>query len=574
MKTIVRIFSDAKKYWKYFLIAGISIVVSTIAGFYSPWALRSLTRLATEGHPNFAVEALKVGLLLLLATVLQSAGASLSGYFNHHGALHYVSDLRTKLYSKLQHMGLTFFNNNRTGDLTNRVINDSIAAEILLAHVIPELVVNTLTFVGVGIILFNINVKLALLSLITITVLLGITIWQTKFLSHIWEENSRILGVLSGKVQDNFSDIREIQIFNQQDTEKVNISKLSLSHAKAYLKASFFFETTYPLLAFFTSLASVGVIIYGGMLVEQGLAGIGDIVAFIMYLNMFYGPVKNFARIMEMAGEAVASCNRVFEAMDEIPDVREKKNAVVLPKVNGKVELRNMSFNYSPEIPILQDINLTIYPGESVAFVGATGVGKTTIASLLNRFYDPQSGSILVDNMDIKDVTLESLRDNISMVLQDTFLFNGSVYENIAYGWKNATKDQVIEAAKAANAHEFIEGLEDGYDTFIGERGVRLSGGQKQRLSIARAILRNSPILILDEATSALDVKTEKEIQAALDEISIDRTTIIIAHRLSTIQNVDKIVVLHENGIAEVGTHSELLKHNGIYSSLYLTQAS
>lgn len=574
MTTVIRIFSEARKYWKYFIIAFLSLIVSTIAGFYSPWALREFTSIATSGSSNFASESLKIGILLLLATVLQSGGAALAGYYNHYGALNYVSDLRTELYSKLQHMGLSFFNKNRTGDLTNRVINDSMQAEMLLAHVFPDVMVNVLTFIGVGVILFTINVRLAILSLFTIPFLLGITIWQTKFLSPIWDENSRVRGELSGTVQDNFSGIREIQIFNQQDKESERISSLSLKHSKAYLKASFFFETTYPLLAFFTSIASVGVIIYGGILISRGQATIGDIVAFIMYLNMFYGPVKSFSRIMEIAGEAIASCNRVFEVMDIMPDIKEKEDAKVLHKVSGKIEFKNLGFNYSPEINILDDINLTINPGESVAIVGTTGVGKTTIASLLNRFYDPQEGSILVDDVDIKDVTLESLRNNISMVLQDTFLFNGTIYENIVYGWKDASEIEVIKAAKAANAHEFIEGLEEGYNTVIGERGVRLSGGQKQRVSIARAILRNTPILILDEATSALDVKTEKEIQKALDNISKNRTTIVIAHRLSTIKNVDKIVVLENSKVAEFGTHDDLIKKGGIYSSLYYSQVS
>lgn len=383
-----------------------------------------------------------------------------------------------------------------------------------------------------------------------------------------------IRGELSGTVQDNFSGIKEIQIFNQQEREEKRIKNLSIKHSRAYLKASFFFETTFPLLAFFTALGSVIVIIFGGFMVSRGEINIGDIVGFSMYLGMFYGPIKSFSRLMEMAGNAVAGCKRVFEVMDEVPDVKEKVNAKRLPRVKGEVEFKGISFSYNDEIKVLKNINLKVNPGETVAFVGATGVGKTTIASLLNRFYDPQSGSILMDGIDIKDVTLKSLRDNISMVLQDTFLFNGTIYENIVYGWKEATRSQVLAASKAANAHNFIENLEDGYDTIIGERGVRLSGGQKQRISIARAILRNSPILILDEATSALDTKTEKEIQAALDEISKDRTTIVIAHRLSTIYNADKIVVLEGAGIKEMGTHDELIRFGGTYAMLYKSQVS
>lgn len=574
MRTTLRIFMGARKYWLYLILALVAVITSTIAGFYSPWALRELTSIATEGSSDFGAQSLRIGLMLLVATILQSAGSSISGYLNHHAALHYVADLRTELYSKLQHMGLKYFNKSRTGDLTSRVINDVMEVEVLLAHVIPDFIVNILTFIGVGILLFSINIKLAFLSLITIPFLILITLWQSKYLSPIWKENSMVRGELSGTVQDNFSGIKEIQIFNQQEREESRIKTLSMKHSKVYLKASFFFETTFPLLAFFTALGSVIVIIFGGFMVSRGEINIGDIVGFSMYLGMFYGPIKSFSRLMEMAGNAIAGCRRVFEVMDEIPDIKEKVNAKKISKVRGEVEFKGVSFSYNDDIKILKDINLKVKRGETIAFVGATGVGKTTIASLLNRFYDPQNGSILIDGIDIKDVTLKSLRDNISMVLQDTFLFNGTIYENIVYGWKEATMDEVIEASKAANAHDFIKGLENGYDTIIGERGVRLSGGQKQRISIARAILRNSPILILDEATSALDAKTEKEIQGALDEISKDRTTIVIAHRLSTIHNADKIVVLEGTGIKEIGTHQELILSGGTYAMLYSSQVS
>jgi ATP-binding cassette subfamily B protein len=564
---------EARKYWLYLIIAFFSLVISTIAGFYTPWALRELTSLATEGSTNFAAEALRIGLLLLAATAVQAAGNSASGYLNHYAALHYVADLRTRLYRKLQHMSLKYFHKSRTGDLTGRVVNDSMDAEILLAHVVPDFVVNILTFIGVGALLFTINWELALMSLVTIPILLGITIWQSHHVTPVWKENSRVRGELSGTVQDNLSGIKEIQIFNQQSHEEEKVSGLSLRHSLAYLKASFFFETTYPLLAFITALGTVIVVVYGGHLLGKGEISIADIVGFVMYLSMFYNPVKSFSGLVERAGEAGAGCRRVFEVIDEVPDVKEKKNPAVLPRVSGEIQLKDLSFSYNEEIPVLQKTSLTIGAGQTVALVGTTGVGKSTIANLINRFYDPQEGAVFIDGVDIREVTLSSLRDNISMVLQDTFLFNGTVYENIVYGWKEATREDVIAAAKAANAHDFIEKMEEGYDTVIGERGVRLSGGQKQRLSIARAILRNSPILILDEATSALDTKTEQEIQAALDEISKERTTLVIAHRLSTIRHADQIVVLEGTGIAELGTHEELISRGGIYSRLHEAQA-
>lgn len=574
MKTTIRVLREAKGYWGYFILAFFALVVSTVAGFYTPWAMRELTALATDGSADFAAEALRIGLLLLLTTFLQAAGNSASGYLNHYGALHYVAELRKRLYSKLQHMSLKYFHKSRTGDLTGRVVSDAMEAEILLAHVIPDFVFNILTFVGVGIILLTINWRLALMSLVTIPFLLGITIWQSRNVSPTWKENAKVRGELAGTVQDNLSGIKEIQIFNQQAHEEKKVEDLSMRHSLAYLKASFFFETTYPLLAFITALGTVIVVVYGGHLVGTNQIAIADIVGFVMYLSMFYGPVKSISGLVERAGESSAGCRRIFDVIDDTPDVKEKQDAETLPRVKGKIELQNLSFAYNEDIPVLENINLTIQPGQTAALIGTTGVGKSTIANLINRFYDPQQGTVCIDGVDIRQVTLTSLRDNISMVLQDTFLFNGTVYENIVYGWKEATRKDVISAAKAANAHEFIEKMENGYDTIIGERGIRLSGGQKQRISIARAILRNSPILILDEATSALDTKTEQEIQLALDEISKERTTLVIAHRLSTIRHADQIVVLDGTGIAELGTHDELIARNGIYARLYAAQMS
>ncbi|MDF2879157.1 MAG: transporter permease, partial [Clostridia bacterium] len=525
MEICLRVLKEARKYWGYIFIGMISVVISTSVQLYSPWVLREITELATKGDPEIAQKSLWMGLTLLGAYVLSGICSFTKGYFTHYGAYHYVADTRKLLYDKVQHLSMRFFNDKQTGQLASRILNDVVSAELLIAHAIPDLIVNVIMFVGVVIILFIINVKLALVSLIAIPFLMLANMGYSKYVLPLWRENQKSLGELSGVLHDNLSGIKEIQIFNKQEYEAEKIGQLALNQTHIFLKATKIGELFHPSIVFLSSIGSVIVIIYGGYLNGIGEVSIGDIVGFIMYLTLFYQPITNLAGVNEHLNNAIAGCERVFEVMDEVSDVQEAKHPKVLEKVKGTVVFKNMTFHYNPEIPVLQNVNLRIEAGQTVALVGTTGAGKTTVSSLLNRFYDPMTGAIYIDGTDIKEVTLTSLRGNISMVLQDTFLFNGTVYENIAYGLETASKVQVVEAAKAAHAHDFIETMEEGYDTLIGERGVRLSGGQKQRISIARAVLRNTPILILDEATSSLDTKTEREIQNALETLSKNRTT-------------------------------------------------
>jgi ATP-binding cassette subfamily B protein len=534
--------------------------------------MRELTNLATTGTGDVGAGVVRIGVLLLIATVVQALGTSAAGYLNHRAGYSYVYDLQVRLYAKVQQLSLRYFNDNKTGDIVDRVMHNTIAAESLIAHQIPDILLNVATVAGVIVLLFVINVKLALASLVAIPFILVVASIQKRVMFPLMDKRMALHGDMSGTVQENLSGIREIKVFNRLAHEEQKISGLADDFKKMNFKTTLVIETVRPALIFFATLGSVIIIIFGGYLVTLGEATIADIVAFVMYVGILYGPFKSAGGMLEGFGDVISSLKRVYTVIDEKPDIADEEDAASLGRAEGHIAFENLSFAYNPEIAVLEGIDFEIRPGQTIALVGATGAGKTTLASLLNRFFDPVAGSILIDGKDLRSVTLESLRDNISMVLQDTFLFSGSVYDNIAYGKKDATHDEVVAAAKTANAHEFILGLKDGYDTIVGERGVKLSGGQKQRVAIARAILRDTPILVLDESTSSLDTKTEREIQSALDAAAKGRTSLVIAHRLSTIQNADRILVLDGGSIVESGTHAELLSHGGVYATLHAMQ--
>lgn len=572
MKVCIRVILGAKKYWGYLILSMISIILLTLTQLYAPWVIKELTVLATKGDPELATKALEMGLTLLAAYALQALCSFTRGYSAHYGAYHYIADLRTALYDKLQHLSLNYFNDKQTGQLVSRIMNDAANVELLLAHAIPDLIINVFIFLSVAAILFSINVKLAAASLITTPFLYLINIFYARVVLPKFRLNQKAIGDLNGALQDNLSGVKEIQVFNQQEYEVRKIGMLARRQSNTFLNAMRLGELFHPFISFFSATGTVIIIIYGGNLASTGEVSIADIVGFILYLGLFYQPITRLSDVNEQLHTAIAGCERVFEVMDEKSSIKEKINPTQLTNVKGDIEFRHVTFHYLEGSPILEKFDLKIQSGTTVALVGPTGVGKTTLVSLLNRFYDPVQGSILIDNCDLKDVSLKSLRDNVSMVLQDVYLFTGTVFENIAYSCRNATEEQVIAAAQKAQAHEFIMELEHGYNTYIGERGVKLSGGQKQRLAIARALLRDAPILLLDEATSALDNQTEAAVQQALSILSAGRTTLIIAHRLSTIKNADQIVVLEGTGVAEQGTHETLLKKKGIYARLHAAQ--
>ena len=574
----LRVLRLARAYYKYLIAAMLAIAGITASQLYAPWALRELTGLAVEGDPDIAEKALRIGVVLFLTYVAQAFCQFVRSYFTHYAAWNFVADLRKMVYDKLQSLSMKYFHDKQTGQLMSRVINDTMEVELLVAHAAPDLCVNVLVFAGVAMMMFMINFRLALVSLISIPLLAVLSRIYSKKVLPRFRARQKIVGELNATLQDNLTGIKEIQVFNQHGYESMKVGRLARAHAKSTLDALRWSAVYHPSVQFLSAMGTVFIVSYGGYLVSKGLLPIEDIVAFVMYLGIFYQPISALAQINEQVQTATAAIERIFEVLDMETNVPEKPGAVELSRVKGAVEFENVCFQYADSngaeahgaesSMVLKNINLKINPGEIVALVGPTGVGKTTMVSLIDRFYDPTMGRIMIDGIDLRDVTLKSLRDNTSIVLQDVFLFNGTVLENIAYGFKDATREQIIEASKTARAHDFIEAFENGYDTQIGEKGVRLSGGQKQRISIARAVLRNSPILILDEATASVDVETEKLIHEAMDQVMKGRTTILIAHRLSTVKKADKIVVLNNGEIEEMGTHEQLVHNGGLYEYL------
>lgn len=464
---------------------------------------------------------------------------------------------------------MQFFYNRQTGELMSRVINDTSHLEVLLAHAVPDTFINILTFIGVLIILLTTNVYLAFAAFIVVPPIAYLIFRFTKKVRPMFKITHEKNAELSAALQDNFSGIKEVQIFNKQEKEKERITTISKQHISATISALTKSAVYHPSIALLSQMGMVILIGFGGTMAAAGKVKISEVVAFAYYLGMLYDPIRSLGRLSEDWQNASTAVDRIINMLSIKSNVVDMDEALELDNVQGEVEYKNVSFEYIKGRSVIKNFNLKIDKGEKVALVGPTGVGKTTLASLLSRFYDPTKGQILIDGIDVKTVTQHSLRENISVVLQDVFLFNGNIADNIAYSTKNATREQIIQAAKTANAHSFIIETENGYDTIIGERGTRLSGGQKQRLSIARALLKNAPILILDEATASVDNETEKLIHEAVDKVIENRTTIIIAHRLSTIKNSDRIAVINDGNIAEIGTHDELIKNSEIYANLY-----
>jgi ATP-binding cassette, subfamily B, bacterial len=511
-----------------------------------------------------------IGLLALYG--LNSGMNYVVTYWGHMLGINIETDMRKKLYDHIQKLSFRFFDNTKTGHLLSRLTNDLMEIGEVAHHGPEDLFIAVMTLIGAFLLMFNINEEMALLTFLVIPLLIFFVVHFNRKMTGAFHRLYGDMADFNARVEDNVGGMRVVQAFANEQFEnkrfEENNQRFRITKLLSYKIMAQNISVSYVLMR----LVNLFVLICGSWFVIQGELTYGEFVAFLLLTNVFFRPLEKINAIIESYPKGIAGFKRYIEIMDTAPDIADAPDAIQVESLKGDISYKNVSFSYDQESSVLQNIDLNIRAGETIAFVGPSGAGKTTLCSLLPRFYEIDGGSITIDGMDIRQITLRSLRSQIGIVQQDVFLFSGTIRENIMYGKLNASEEEIWEAARLAKLEEFIRSQPAGLETVIGERGVKLSGGQKQRLAIARMFLKNPPILILDEATSALDTETEAAIQQSLQELSKGRTTLVIAHRLATIKNADRIIVVTEQGITEQGSHDQLLAREGIYSRLYQAQ--
>ena len=569
-----KFFSYYKKYlgaflWDMFfsmLGAAIMLVIPLIVRHITYHVIYYETALARR-------EILRLGLLCLVLIAVEYLCNFWTTYYGHRMGSRMEYDLRAELFAHYQKLSFSFFDDRKVGHLMSRVTTDLFEICELFHHGPEDLAISVIKLIGSFIILFFINWKLALCAFVFVPPMIIYAIMLNKKMKLVYKKNRKRIAEINGQIEENLSGIRVVKSFANEEIEEQKFKKgndgFLESKRENYLLMAQYFSGING----FTTLLNLIVVIVGAYFITGQMIPVTDLVTFLLYIGNVTEPIRKLVAFTEQYQNGMSGFDRFMEMMNIMPDIEDSPDAVDAGELKGKITFKDVSFRYENTLQdVLSHIDLEIEPGEYIALIGPSGVGKTTLCSLIPRFYDVSEGAILIDDRDIRSYTQKSLRRNIGIVQQDVYLFSGDVLENIRYGRPDATDEEIILAARRANAHDFIMELPDGYHTDIGQRGVKLSGGQKQRLSIARVFLKDPPILIFDEATSSLDNKSEKVVQKSLENLAKDRTTLVIAHRLSTIRMAKRILVLSENGIAEEGTHDELLAKNGIYATLYRLQ--
>jgi subfamily B ATP-binding cassette protein MsbA len=548
------------------------MIFSASGTLYVPWIIKDVIDKVLMNKDMVMLNIIAFSIIAIF--FLRSIFAYGQTYLMSYVGQKVIIDIREAVYRHIQRLSLSYYEKHQTGTIMSYITNDVAAVQGALVESFTELVQEGMTLVVSMALMFYLDWKLALVTFITLPLVAqAIKVFGKKIrrASTIMQErNADITSIL----QESISAVRVIKSFVREAYEIERFKCQNYSNFRAQMKTAQLMATLTPVIEFLAAIGVTAIIWYGGMEVINGELTAGSLIAFLVYAVNISNPLKRLSKVYGNIQRALAAAQRVFDVLDTEPEIKDMPGAINLPTIRGEVSFNNLSFAYKENELALSDITITAQPGQMVAIVGPSGAGKTTIANLIPRFYDPTGGAICIDGIDIKTVTLNSLREQIGIVPQETVLFNGSVYENILYGKLDATKEEVVAAAKAANAHEFIIKTTEGYDTEIGERGSKLSGGQRQRIAIARAILKNPRVLILDEATSALDPESEKLVQQALDKLLVGRTSFVIAHRLSTIQRADVILVMEKGKIVERGTHEKLLEAGGLYNNLYRLQFS
>lgn len=571
MQTLKKLIKYYKPYKAVFFIDLLCATIISAIDLAFPQLLRTLTKTLFAGAPGKIISALiPITIGLLVAYIIQTACRYYVTYAGHMMGARMERDMRKELFDQYEKLSFSYYDQNNSGQMMSKLVSDLFDISELAHHGPENLFISLIKIIGSFIFLFMINRMLAVPMLILVVLMLVFSYGQNKKMQETFMDNRRKIGDINSSLQDTLAGIRVVQSFANEriEQEKFNRSNENflISKDANYRCMGSFMSGN----AFFQGMMYLVTLVFGGFLIAHGRMEASDLAMYALYIGIFISPIQILVELTEMMQKGLSGFRRFLEVVETEPDIVDAADAKPLKNVKGNVCYEDVSFHYSDDdTPVLSHVSFEIPAGKSIALVGPSGSGKTTICSLLPRFYDVTEGRVTIDGNDVRKLTLESLRSQIGLVSQDVYLFGGSIKDNIAYGKPDATMDEIVDAAKKANIHDFIMELPDKYDTFVGERGTRLSGGQKQRISIARVFLKNPPVLILDEATSALDNESERFIQKSLEELAKDRTTITIAHRLSTIRNADEILVVADCGIAERGTHEELLALDGIYARYY-----